>query len=691
MSVPPEISVIIVNYNVREFLYQCIRSIEKSLGRITHEIIVIDNASVDGSVEMVRREFPAVRLHINDRNTGFAVANNIGMKQARGNYLVLINPDTIVREDTFTILLDFMNSHPDAGVAASKILNPDGSFSVDSRHSIPTPATAFWKLIGLNRLFPRSRVFGRYNMTYLDQDEINTVDAVSGSFMMVRRETCETTGFLDEDYFMYCEDIDYCYRINQQGWKIYYVPETSIIHYKGESTKKDNLDYVINFNKSLYLFYRKHFHHNYLSLFRWVILAGVLLRAVVVYIKNLVRSNLAVLLDLVILNGSLFASFGVRFGIESDGFLSSYLHRYIFINLIASAVYLFSALFLDLYNRYRLSLAQVFKANILTAGIIAALTFFIRQLAFSRIVILISAVISIILMVVWRALVRRMSSSRKNVFSLQLFPKRAILIGSGSGFERLIGVLKNPLAYGYDLRGIVTPQNENIGKTILGIPVVPGIENLNEYIRLEKINQVIFSSHGTSYETIFRIISRINNPRIEFKIVPEKLDAIIGKSSVEGLADISLLDVDVAIGKGFNRFNKRLFDLGLSFILLIPGAPLWLIVLLTGAGKIYEREIRDKEGKSVKIKRSRNKLTDLVLLLSYIVIGKVSFVGAPLDPIFERARVYSYKPGLTGIVQINHNKINSAQDEDLYDLYYLKNQNFWLDLEILYKTIVMTR
>jgi len=199
-----------------------------------------------------------------------------------------------------------------------------------------------------------------------------------------------------------------------------------------------------------------------------------------------------------------------------------------------------------------------------------------------------------------------------------------------------------------------------------------------------------FSSHGTSYETIFRIISRISNPRVEFKIVPEKLDAIIGKSSVEEFTDISLLDVDVAAGKGFNRFNKRLFDLGFSLILLLLGSPVWLIALLTGAGNTYETEIMDRQGKSVRIRRSRKKPTDLVLMLGYIVTGKVSFVGAPLEPVFENERIYSYKPGLTGMVQINRSKINSAQDEDLYDLYYLKNQNFWLDLEILYKTVVMT-
>jgi len=687
MSAVPKISIIIVNYNVREFLYQCIRSIQKSLADIFHEVIVIDNASVDGSVEMVRREFPEVIMYANQTNFGFAAANNIGLKQARGEFLVLINPDTIVREDTFRILLDFMRSRPDAGAATCKIINPDGSFSVDSRHSIPTPVTALWKLLGLNRLFPRSKIFGRYNMTYLDPEETNIVDAISGSFMMIRRAAYESTGQLDEDYFMYCEDIDYCYRINKLHWKIYYVPETSIIHYKGESTKKDNIDYVINFNKSLYLFYKKHFHHNYISLFRWVILAGVMFRGAVVYIKNLIRSNLAFILDLIILNGALFLSFAIRYGINRPDFYPSYLNQYFFINLIASTVYIFSGLFLDLYTRYKLSLAQVFKANIATAGIVAALTFFIRQLAFSRMVILISAAISILVMVTWRALVRRSSAHRKNVFSIQLFQKRLVLVGTGAESARLIEILKNPLSFGYDIRGVVTPGDSDVGDTIKGVPVVSGLENLNEYIRLEKINQVIFASHGTSYEMIFRTMSRINNPRIEFKIVPEKLDAIIGKSSVEEFADLSLMDIDFAIGKAFNRFNKRLFDIVLSIICLLTGAPIWLPALLIGYENRYKMQVWNEEGKPVKISRGRHRLADLALLLLYILTGKISFVGAPLMPPDESKHIYRYKPGLTGLVQINRNKINSVRDAEMYDLYYLKHQNFWLDLEILIKTI----
>ena len=247
-----KISIIIVSYNVRDFLLHALQSINKALKNIPAEITVVDNASVDGSVQAVRKHFQNVKVIENEVNIGFSAANNLAIKKAEGEYIVLINPDTLVQEDTFSKLIYFMEDNPEAGGATCKILNPDGTFSIDSRHSVPKPSTALWKFLGLNRLFPKSKIFGRYNLTYLDPDETYPVDAISGSFMFLRKKAIDEIGLLDEDYFMYCEDIEFCYRMNNTGGKIYYVPNSSIIHYKGESTKKSKADYVINFNKSLY-------------------------------------------------------------------------------------------------------------------------------------------------------------------------------------------------------------------------------------------------------------------------------------------------------------------------------------------------------------------------------------------------------------------------------------------------------
>ena len=188
MSEAIKISVIIVNYNVKDFLEQALLSLKRALTGIKSEIIVVDNNSIDGSVQMLRERFPEIILISNEKNLGFSAANNLAIKDAKGEYIVLLNPDTVVSEDTFSTLLKFFANTPQASAATCKILNPDGSFSVDCRHSIPTPSIAFWKLIGLSRLFPKNKIFGRYNLTYLDENETYPVEAISGSFMMMKKD-----------------------------------------------------------------------------------------------------------------------------------------------------------------------------------------------------------------------------------------------------------------------------------------------------------------------------------------------------------------------------------------------------------------------------------------------------------------------------------------------------------------------
>jgi GT2 family glycosyltransferase len=195
-----------------------------------------------------------------------------------------------VPEDIFSRLIRFMHETPDAGAVGVKLLNADGSFSVDSRHSVPSPLTAFWKQIGFDRLFPKSRIFGQYNLTYLNPDETYPVDAISGSFMFLRRLAIKQVGLLDEDFFMYCEDLDYCYRLTWAEWKVYYYPGILVLHYKGESTNKNTLRYSFIFNRSLYLYYKKHFHFKFNYLMHVLILTGVILRGMLNYVRHQVKS-----------------------------------------------------------------------------------------------------------------------------------------------------------------------------------------------------------------------------------------------------------------------------------------------------------------------------------------------------------------------------------------------------------------
>lgn len=233
-----KLSIVVVNYNVKYFLEQCLHSVFKASEQLETEVFVVDNRSVDGSVQMVREKFPQVKLIENQQNVGFSKANNQAIRQAKGEYILLLNPDTVVEDDTFEKITAFMDAHPDAGGLGVKMVDGKGKFLPESKRGLPTPAVAFYKIFGLAALFPRSKTFGQYHLTYLSNDEVHSVDVLSGAFMLLRRTALDKVGLLDESYFMYGEDIDLSYRLTQGGFCNYYFPHTRIIHYKGESTKK---------------------------------------------------------------------------------------------------------------------------------------------------------------------------------------------------------------------------------------------------------------------------------------------------------------------------------------------------------------------------------------------------------------------------------------------------------------------
>ncbi|MDD4646304.1 MAG: glycosyltransferase family 2 protein, partial [Bacteroidales bacterium] len=256
---PIRISVIIVSYNVRFFLEQCLKSVYRAGQGIPMEVFVVDNNSADGSCVMVRDQFPEVILIENTENTGFSKANNQAMRIAAGEYQLILNPDTVVEESTFQKTLEFMDSHPDAGALGVRMIDGKGAFLPESKRALPTPWVSFYKVFGLSALFPRSRKFGQYHLGYLPQDEINPVDILPGAFMFIRKSVLDKIGYFDESFFMYGEDIDLSYRICLAGFKNYYFPETTIIHYKGESTKKASMNYVRMFYQAMIIFAVKHF------------------------------------------------------------------------------------------------------------------------------------------------------------------------------------------------------------------------------------------------------------------------------------------------------------------------------------------------------------------------------------------------------------------------------------------------
>ena len=276
-----KLSVVIVNYNVRYFLKQCLHSVIKASENIECEIFVVDNNSTDGSCSMVRTEFPGVILIMNKRNAGYSAANNQALKIAEGTYVLILNPDTLVEEGTLARCIKFMEDHPDAGAVGVKMIDGYGRLLPESKRALPTPGTAFYKIFGLSYIFPRSGLFNRYYLNHLDDTKTAKVDILSGAFMFMRMDAVKRTGLLDEIFFMYGEDIDYSYRLIKSGYSNYYFPGTRIIHYKGESTRKGDLNVVINFYKAMIIFVKKHFSNGNVKTPIFLIEMAVFIRAII--------------------------------------------------------------------------------------------------------------------------------------------------------------------------------------------------------------------------------------------------------------------------------------------------------------------------------------------------------------------------------------------------------------------------
>ncbi len=272
-----KLSVVIVSYNVKHYLWQCLRSVFIAGQGIDMEVFVVDNNSQDGSIPYLRQYYPQVHFIQNTENVGFSRANNQAIRLSKGEYVLLLNPDTIVLSNTFRDCLTFLDANPQAGATGVAMYGHDGAFALESRRGLPVPWTSLCKMLGLTALFPHSRLFGRYYMQFLNADKVSQIEVISGAFNMLRREALDQIGLLDEDFFMYGEDIDLSYRMLLGGWKNYYLP-TPILHYKGESTQKSSYRYVYIFYNAMLIFINKHFRRRY-HLFTYLIHVAVHLRA----------------------------------------------------------------------------------------------------------------------------------------------------------------------------------------------------------------------------------------------------------------------------------------------------------------------------------------------------------------------------------------------------------------------------
>ncbi|MNB76699.1 N-acetylglucosaminyl-diphospho-decaprenol L-rhamnosyltransferase [compost metagenome] len=282
----PDVSILILNYKTQRLTLDCIQSVYDSETNYSYEIIVVDNHSSDGSVEAIRERFPEAKLIANSENVGFAKGNNQAMEIADGRYVLLLNSDTVVRRDTLETMIAFMDSRPDIGASGCKVILPDGSLDKACKRGFPTPSASFYYAFGFSKLFPDNPRFNGYQLGYLDPNDEYEVDCLVGAFMLVRQETIRQVGGLDETFFMYGEDLDWCYRIKEAGWKIYYYPRTLIIHLKGGSARRRPLKIIYEFHRAMILFHHKHYRRKYFFAVNGAVYAGVGVKFATALLRN---------------------------------------------------------------------------------------------------------------------------------------------------------------------------------------------------------------------------------------------------------------------------------------------------------------------------------------------------------------------------------------------------------------------
>ncbi len=563
------LSIVIVNYNVQYFLEQCLHSVYRSGKGLDMEVFVVDNQSVDGSVEMVREKFPQVRLIANKENLGFSKANNQAIRRAVGRYVLLLNPDTVVEDDTLTRVVRFMDEHPDAGALGVKMLDGRGRFLPESKRGLPKPGVAFCKIFGLSALFPKSKLFSQYHLGYLDKDQTHQVDVLSGAFMLLRKEALEKTGLLDEAFFMYGEDVDLSYRITQAGYRNYYYPGTRIIHYKGESTRKSSVNYVLVFYNAMVVFARKHFSRKNARAFSLLINLAIYFRAFIALLSRFFRRIFWPLLDSAVIFGGFYYLknyWGYQvLSVESAYYPPEFMRFFVpaYILFWVTATY-FSGGYDKPLRLYRL----VRGVGLGTIAILVIYALLPADMRFSRALILLGSVWAVFSMILTRTL-----HSLVRYRSLKLGgheSKRVLIAGEGKEADRILKMLRQSGLTSFI--GLVSLKDR--GKQDEGY--LGSIHQVNEIIDIYQINEVIFCAGEMPAQSIIDQMSKLQDKAISFKIAPPESLYIIGSNSIDTFGDLFTINVN-AINLPANRRNKRLFDISLSLLLLLS-LPLHLLL-----------------------------------------------------------------------------------------------------------------
>jgi len=566
-----KITVVIVNYNVQHFLEQCLYSVEKALKKISGEVWVIDNNSVDGSVNMVKNKFPWVKLVESKINLGFSKGNNLAISKASGDYILLLNPDTLVEEDTFKKIVHFMDEHPDAGGLGVNMVDGQGHFLPESKRGLPTPTVAFYKIFGLASLFPKSKIFGKYHLGFLDKNKTHEIEILSGACMLLRKSVIDQIGMLDETFFMYGEDIDLSYRIIKAGYKNYYFADTRIIHYKGESTKKSSVNYVFVFYRAMIIFAKKHFSQKNASIFSFLINLAIYIRASFALVRRLISEIWLPLLDAGMIYTAMYAiknyyTLKVKQDINyfPKEFMAWEIPAFIGIWILST--------FLSKGYQKQPRLSNITKGIFFgTLAIILVYGLLPESLRFSRIMIFAGFVVTLLVLLFNRLIIHFIQYQN---FDISFQRKKRIVIAGNKDEARRVARILN-LSYIKPIyTGIVSPNEISNSDED---DYIGNLSQLDEIIQVHKIDEIIFCAKDISAQKIIDYMTVTSSNKVDFKIAPPESLFIIGSSSVNSPGELYVIDIN-SISKSINLKNKRIFDIITSSVVLLISPVLVFLV-----------------------------------------------------------------------------------------------------------------
>ncbi|MEN9523670.1 MAG: hypothetical protein RL065_2047 [Bacteroidota bacterium] len=563
----PLLSIIIVNYNVKYFLEECLQSVRHAVKNIDAEIFVVDNNSVDGSVDWIKEKFSYVTLIANDKNVGFSKANNQAIKLANGKFILLLNPDTVVQEDTFEKCIEFMNEHDDAGAIGVRMIDGTGKYLPESKRGYPSLKVALFKMLGFANAFPTSKYFNEYYLGHLNKNKTQEVDVLAGAFMFMRKSVIEEIGLLDETFFMYGEDIDLSWRIVKAGYKNYYLPTTQIIHYKGESTKKATFNYVKHFYQAMIIFAKKHQSKDA----KWLIFFiqfAIYIKGFTAFIQNIFGKLLMPIFDAIMIFSGLFfiKSFWESNIITADNF--KYPDTFTFVVIPSYLIiWLVCCYFAGVYDK-PLKYIRVFRGVLIGSIFISTIYAFLPDwIRFSRAIILLGSAYTLASMLASRQIISLLYPQK----NIQSPFKKIVAIGSISESDRVHQLILK-LNINHEWIGVIHPKTDTYETNYLS-----NISNLPEIINLFKVNEIIFCARDISAQQIIYWMTTIQS-NVDFKIVGEEGMSIVGSNSKDTSGDLYAMDFSFSIATPFGIRNKMLIDYFISIGLII-GMPFWFLFL----------------------------------------------------------------------------------------------------------------